>query len=377
MNKDDNGLSLEDEKISKLNDVLQKEGKQDFKSALANVGVQVMPEITENEKIHEEAEEASVVNVANETNETVEAENKNLDEENGEVESTAKSIIKSLRTYERDVADTIRGGESLVSMKIAEQKKQDEKAKTSETKEVVETVARSSLLFIISAILIFIAIITLGTTFYLRDRTKVETVVIPRTLISVDSTREISVDSLSKEKVSTAIQNTLKEKSADGSFVEISLKKNSSVGIGKTDVSSEEFFKVIGSNAPSALSRAVSEKWLLGFHNLNRSFVGELFVITKLQSFDNAYDSMLTWEARMFGDLGNTFLGEERMPTITTDNKFEDLVVKSRDTRVLKNDRGEIIILYSFIDSDHLIITTNEDTFRDIVTRYLASGLVR
>jgi len=173
------------------------------------------------------------------------------------------------------------------------------------------------------------------------------------------------------------VQNILKEKNVDGSFTEISLKENILAGVGKTDVTAEEFFKSIATNAPSALSRSFTEKWLFGFHSLNTNSFGEPFIIIELESFGNAYDSMLNWESKIFNDIGPTFMGDEFFASTTVNEQFEDLIVKSRDTRVLKSISGKIVLLYSFVDSKNLVITTNEETFREIINRYLASSLIR
>jgi hypothetical protein len=58
-------------------------------------------------------------------------------------------------------------------------------------------------------------------------------------------------------------------------------------------------------------------------------------------------------------------------------NLFEDEVVKNKDIRVLKDSTNTTVLLYSFINKETLIITTNEQTFNEVYDRLTISSFKR
>ncbi|MEK7609922.1 MAG: hypothetical protein AAB470_02260 [Patescibacteria group bacterium] len=64
-------------------------------------------------------------------------------------------------------------------------------------------------------------------------------------------------------------------------------------------------------------------------------------------------------------------------PYFTLRGKFEDRIVKNKDVREFRTDTGTTLFLYSFIDNSHLIITGNEATLSEILTRLEKQSLIR
>ena len=54
---------------------------------------------------------------------------------------------------------------------------------------------------------------------------------------------------------------------------------------------------------------------------------------------------------------------------VTINGQFEDRIVKNKDIRAFKTTDGTVLFLYSFIDSNKLIITDKEETLADILIR--------
>ena len=68
--------------------------------------------------------------------------------------------------------------------------------------------------------------------------------------------------------------------------------------------------------------------------------------------------------------MGRPILGEEV-------RKFQDVVIKNKDTRVIKDNDGEIIFLYSVIDKSTVVLTTSQDTFKEIMNRFDKMSVTR
>ena len=228
MNDDRDGLSLEDEKISKITDAIQKDGRQEFRGAFANVGIEVMPQMPEGGDSNEDrpvlspkseptpspapptSTPISNVPISEPPISDAPLSADPLDEPL----QKSSSLIQSLRTYERDVAESIRAGQTKMSINLAEQKRrleQNQNRNFSAEASATEKVARGSLLFIASGILIAAALGTLIFTFYFKNpEPPVRTVEI-KTIISMDDSKEVVLPSVTFENIVPAVEKTLAE----------------------------------------------------------------------------------------------------------------------------------------------------------------------
>lgn len=150
-----------------------------------------------------------------------------------------------------------------------------------------------------------------------------------------------------------------------------------------TLVPASELLSVLAPNMPEALLRSVSNNpYLLGFHAFDGN---QAYLIVKVDSYEQAFSGMLSWEAAISRDLSPLFtrkvrphIPEEKIATssIATTTTiqllptgFVDRVVENHDSRVIQNETGDILLLWTFLDKDTLVITTNEYTLREIISR--------
>ena len=146
-------------------------------------------------------------------------------------------------------------------------------------------------------------------------------------------------------------------------------------------ISAGSFLEKLQSHAPDELTRSLSDNFLFGLHVLN---VPQPFLILKTGYYQNAFAGMIAWENDLENDLGPIFIPQEsELYASTTAGllqrrmKFEDLVVKNRDTRALRGANSKIIFLYSFPDKNTIVITTNADTLEKISASLLTGKLVQ
>lgn len=294
------------------------------------------------------------------------------------------SIVKPLRTYERDVADAIRAkNESVATIKIASENKRiaaHEPIPTHSAHGHTPETATKNGLFIMLTIVLILGTVGIGGLVYYFYTTRPDTTVTPKPtpvkIITTNQKERLDVNGKSAAEVAAGFRSLLANTTAQGNLVEVELTQTDPI-VGSITVASQKFFELFGANAPASLSRAMNSEWLLGFHSTNSASVP--FVLFKTDSFDIAYDGMLRWEESMQKDLEPIF-GQSTTDTFApsgTSKKFEDLLIRNKDTRVLRNSIGNIVLLYSFLDQKHLVITTNEETFREILNRFFASHIVR
>ena len=134
-----------------------------------------------------------------------------------------------------------------------------------------------------------------------------------------------------------------------------------------------EFFAAIGATAPESLMRALGEEFFFGIHTVDKNAP---ILVIQVESYDRAFDGMLTWESSMNGDLSPIFAAVPRLVMgtdgIQVERTFTDLVMRNYDVRALKDDAGVIQLFYSFPTRDLLVIAESPYTFTEILSRLQA-----
>jgi hypothetical protein len=172
-------------------------------------------------------------------------------------------------------------------------------------------------------------------------------------------------------------------------------------------------------SVPSSLVRSVSpSSYLLGVHSYDGN---QPFLILKADSYEGAYAGMLAWEQAMPSEMRSLFV---RVPPVLIRNdpapsvpaapstatstatstpagtasstvattsapapspslpvpalppKFIDKIVENHDARVIENADHQILLLWAFANRNVLVITTNEATFREVLSRLETAPIV-
>jgi hypothetical protein len=125
---------------------------------------------------------------------------------------------------------------------------------------------------------------------------------------------------------------------------------------------------------PEILKRTLLPDFMVGTFSFGKNLP---FIILKTSYFENAYAGMLSWENDLEKDFQVLFRltgyqtagGILAELTPTTIKKFSDSVIVNKDVRILKDETGQIMLLYGIIDKETIIITVNDTAFKEILTR--------
>ncbi len=137
-----------------------------------------------------------------------------------------------------------------------------------------------------------------------------------------------------------------------------------------TLLTARAFLESIDASVDDSFLRSLRDDFMFGVHVFNQN---QPFLIFISNSYQNSFAGMLEWENAIYSDL---FLFMKR--NVTEENvdssdlftkSFIDKVVRNIDARVLTNEEGDIELLYAFPNQQMLIITTNENTLVEIITR--------
>lgn len=125
---------------------------------------------------------------------------------------------------------------------------------------------------------------------------------------------------------------------------------------------------------PSHLARSLTNEFVIGYHM--KETVQEPFIIFKTVSYDTGFGGMLQWEKSMAEDIQN-FLRSVGFSTNEELLTFSDVIIRNKDVRIAKNAQGQSILLYALTDKETIVITTNQETFIEILGRLSTSQFVQ
>lgn len=299
-------------------------------------------------------------------------------------------LIKSLRTFQGDLADAIKNqNASIVTVAIAEKKKQEKEEVapkiTSQEKNHTGAVIISSI------VLVLLGVAAIGTFVYLEYQAPPVTqgeekrdIIVPyneKTTINIDGSNK---DSLVATLFSKSQEASIKENEIF--YIELTTQ---SLDGRESVITTKKFFDLLKTKAPPALIRSFGSKFMFGAYAKNSNIS---FLLIELDSFDNAFKGMLEWEETIYKDIGSLFArgalkvtetsGENSTTTriLNTDEPqktFEDITLRNKDARILKNIRGETILMYSFLDNKTLLITGNDEVLKEMINKLASKKLIR
>jgi hypothetical protein len=125
---------------------------------------------------------------------------------------------------------------------------------------------------------------------------------------------------------------------------------------------SNEFFSTLGITLPRTLSAALDDTFMIGSITTTKP---EPYLIIRSYNFDQLFAGLLEWEGAMRTDLLPLF-----GTPAPTSKFFTDAVQNNKSTRILYDDMGNEILLYSFINQNTVIITTSAEALAALIQEF-------
>ncbi|MCR4330493.1 MAG: hypothetical protein NUV49_01270 [Patescibacteria group bacterium] len=289
-----------------------------------------------------------------------------------EGEEEGDTEVKTIRTYQSDVAEALKKQKtSVIQMVLAEHKR-----KETNVEELSPTSKKNLPVLLVSALFIVLSVLLIGGAgFYFLSKNKSAENPTQENKVSsivlAEEKKGIDITGLSRDRI---IDEVHKEMNASNLRLDSVLniyfaeRINPSLPLSQTNtlrlVSTERFFSALESKIPNALSRSLESPFMLGVHAFNGN---EAFLILKTNFFENAFAGMLKWEEFMARELLPLFASPAGKEVY--DRNFQDFVLKNKDLRVLYSETGEIVLLYSFYDNNTIVISTSPDTLDEVTSR--------
>ena len=282
-------------------------------------------------------------------------------------EQTTKNQIKSLRTYQGDVEEAVlKNNYSASSILVAEQ--QREKGGLLDLGTPDNSAARNKFFILVGSILLLLGIVTVSAMFYIKSKDEVITQKNTKTLIGFSEEKIIPMNNITREKL---VNDIIIEKKSFDLPVNSVLYINTANASG-TPVLAEDVLTLIAPQMSPSLLRSFDGEYMLGIYSFDTN---EPFIILTTSDFANSFSGMLKWEKSMVSDFEKLFSVPQN--TSSTTRQFKDATARNKDFRVLQNENKKTILLYSFIDKNTLVITTNENILNAIIGKYNVSKQIR
>lgn len=298
--------------------------------------------------------------------------------------SAGSAKVRPLRTFKADVEEALKKQKaSKASMIMAEQDRREKrgeprvvKKKKKKKKPIKKEETSSSHLPILVTILLLVIAAPIG--WYLSQTDGAQSILnkeLLPSLIEIDQQRSMDITALSGQDLlnALAVEFTDDELHVDQiKDIYMTTTTETEEGNVTEPITGEILIEKLPTHIPGPLVRSLNDEVDLGFH----AFEGvHGYLLLRTTFYDAAFAGMLKWERSLANDLLPLLegvSGKERVKPGFT--HFSDEVVRGLDIRKLINQDGELVILYTFIDENTILITGNSDTFNELLNRLHVSS---
>lgn len=296
--------------------------------------------------------------------------------------------VHNIRTYQSDIADTIRNDNvSMIKVALSEKKRQERRG----TLDTALEDSKKNLYIVIGAIVGFVVIAGFVAGYIFLQSQNVEPIegevqqkVQP--LLYTETTSVLNIDQINISDLSRIIEKDKEAVMELGDMKAIVLTTGSSTQ--ERQLTSTEFFQALNARIPDSLGRAFGSNFLLGVYAFTPR---EMFAVFQISSYDAAFAGMLEWEPNIESDIGDIFMNKKDrikrdLNTISQENspfgilsqrKFVDRLLSNKDARVLIDADNKDFMLYTFLDKETLVIATSEKSLKEVIFRLTTGRIVR
>ena len=274
---------------------------------------------------------------------------------------------KIVETYAEDMAKVLEDDKSGLVKRIIHQEEQHEKEKMN-----LSPQSRKNKLFMLASFLFIVASLT--TLFYFLFFMKEASVVpvekqfVP--VIFLDKNTFFEVKDFDKDKIISTVLNE-----ANGTLVKKEGVEGIYLSYDKQVVGLKKFLELIKGNLVFGNlvdnTSTIEDNFLMGVVN---SDTKDFFMLLRVHSLFDVFDSMRLWERKMFFDLHGFFgidISSETNYLLTKD--LQDGIIENKNARILYDTAGKIVMMYVMADDNSIIIASGQNAVREIILRLASS----
>jgi hypothetical protein len=284
----------------------------------------------------------------------------------GETNVDGEGDLPTLRTYKRDVADSLHGETpEAVSANVQEEIKKET------LRVAVRADINKSKLFVIGIIVLMaLGAGALAYIFFIHQPPPVVVITpteeMPTPLIPAEVRTKVSTNDLEPRDLYKEISSRVGTAALNPNSIEELIPVKTSASSNTTEwLSAEDFMLALGLKVPEKLPRFIKQDFMFGIYTF-RETTG--FMLLRPTSFGPVFAELLSWEKDMPEELfpllsGKTWVDDSHAA-------WRDEVIKNIDVRSYRNSTGGYLLIYGFLpDKETLVIASGLDTFTEVVLR--------
>ncbi len=304
-----------------------------------------------------------------------------------------ESVVKAIETYGSDINRVVKSGEVSIASIAAAESERRARATAGEPvapQELAPQEAPSPMrpVLIIAGAILILAALGIAALLVLRPGPiAVRSTTTEAPFVEVDHTTLVPVSATStRDTLMPALESAREGVGLSVGLVDwLYVAQATSSAETPPPLPIDQLLTTLAPDVPQDLLRALAPQYLMGVHSYDQN---QTFLIMRVDSYQQAYAAMLAWEPTMRQDLsplfsrtppvriaGQTGSYEDSSPQLLNTG-FTDQVVDNHDARVVLNDTGDILLLWTFLDRNTLVITTNEYTLNEVIRRANTASLV-
>lgn len=288
------------------------------------------------------------------------------------MDSENKFKSKNIETYTGDMAKVLEENRDGLIKRVINEEEEHE----AEKKNLSPKSKKNRILTAASFALIAVAFAALIAVAFFHNEVNSLFVATPSaSLIFADSTDFKPIDGQNPEQIGKTFWNQANNvKVKTGGIDGIYLTEGNKV------VGFKRFNTLIQSSFDLTKADFISDNFLLGSYlsglKENSPSSGDPFILLKARSFPDAFPTMRAWENKMLYDL-HGFFGID----ITPDNNylftknFDDGILANKNARILRDNSGNIVLAYVFVDDTYVVIANSEPAINEVSLRINSSQI--
>jgi len=271
---------------------------------------------------------------------------------------------KIVQTYAEDIVNVIENNKEGLIKKIIHGEEEHEIEKRNLSPES----KKNKFFMFASLILIFVALTTLFFFIFTKDNSTVPIEIQFVPIIFVDKSAFFEVKDFRKDKIAQTVLNEV-----NGTIVKNGGVEGIYLSSAKKVVGLREFISLIKGNFILGNIDFVKDNFLLGVVNGKTK---DFFMLIKMRTLPDIFDSLRIWENKMFLDLHGFFaidISPETNYLLT--KEFQNGIVENKNARILYDKDNRILMMYIFADDSSVIITNTPSAVHEIMLRLASSQI--
>ncbi len=297
-----------------------------------------------------------------------------------------ETSIQPLETYQGDIEEAIQGKNiSVVTIAAAEAGR---RSKTPGSLEGPHTSVGKTFGLIIGGIVLLCAGGGLIAYFALAPRSVSIPPGVMTPIITVDETKNVLLDpNLMPSQSMATLQTAEGQVSLSLGLIEQLLITEPATSTNRQSqtMDAQTFLSLLAPDVPQTLLLTVQPQFLLGVYSYQEN---QPFLILKVNSYQQAFSGMLSWENTMGQDFSPLFItagvsANKQVASSTAtstpqilNTPFTDSILENHDARVLEDAQGNILLLWTFLDPNTVVIATSDATLHEIISRLSQASIL-